>query len=382
MAVLGDGLGIDADLVSDLPHGQLDDDPFVELATARFVAEDLASATLLACRSLAYHDFAERRWAGRFATAEWEKIGKATMEAAGLQFAGHHDGAACIEQSSPLADVGFVLHSSHAAWTEMGKTSRWDTNVLLAPCLVESSGCSTAALDMDAQHRSTPARLLRNGAVAFVGNNRRGTAQQELFRSEFWNGVLAGLTVGQANRAALNRMLVAGLDRGQTTQGIYRYQLACATVFGDPALDLKRTFRNRAAAARVELRGQRATVYAPREYWRSQYPPVPEWGCTASTLTTWRGPGIGAESSWYGPDKRDQHELWFTAEVRTKLRVVGLEAVEKPKAPLGWAGRFFVDEHADGSRSVFWRVRLVDFDMRKGKLTQQADSLSYRLRTR
>lgn len=382
MAILGDGLGIDADLVSDLPHGQLDDDPFVELATARFVAEDLASATLLACRSLAYNDFAERRWAGRFATAEWETIGRATLEAAGLQFAGHHDGAACIEQSSPLADVGFVLHGSHAMWTELGKTSRWDTNVLLAPCVVESSGCSTAALDMDAQHRSVPARLLRNGAVAFVGNNRRGTAQQELFRSEFWNGLLSGLTVGQANRAALNRMLVAGLDRGQTNKGIYRYQLACASVFGDPALDVERTFRNRAAAARVELRGQRATVYAPREYWRTQYAPVPEWGCAASTLSTWRGAGIGAESAWCGPEKRDQHELWFTAEVRTRLRVAGLEAVEKPKAPLGWAGRFFVDEHADGSRSVFWRVRLVDFDMTKGAITQQVDSLSFRLRTR
>lgn len=382
LAILGDGLGIDADLVSDLPHGQLDDDPFVELATARFVAEDLASATLLACRSLAYHDFAERAWAGRFATAEWETIGKATMEAAGLLFAGHHDGVACIEQSSPLADVGFLLHGSHAMWTELGKTSHWDTRVLLAPCIVESSGCSTAALDMDAQHRSVPARLLRNGAVAFVGNNRRGTAQQELFRSEFWNGLLSGLTVGQANRAALNRMLVAGLDRGQTTQGIYRYQLACATVFGDPALDVGRTFAKSADTARVEVRGQRATVYAPREYWRTQYAPLAEWGCAVSTLTTWRGPGIGAESTWYGPEKRDQHELWFTAEVRTKLRVVGLEAVDKPEAPLGWAGNFFVDEHSDGSRSVFWRVRLVDFDMTKGQITQQADKLSYRLRTR
>ncbi|MCP6374092.1 hypothetical protein NL455_29865, partial [Klebsiella pneumoniae] len=70
MAIIGDTFGIDADLVSDVPLAQTDDDPFVDLAYARFIAEDVYSATLVACRGLIEGDFADRSYADRFATAE------------------------------------------------------------------------------------------------------------------------------------------------------------------------------------------------------------------------------------------------------------------------------------------------------------------------
>ena len=80
--------------------------------------------------------------------------------------------------------------------------------------------------------------------------------------------------------------------------------------------------------------------------------------------------------------KRNQDELWFTAEVRTKQRLTSIEAVDVVSAPLGGTGRFFIDAHDDGTRSVFWRVRLIDFDMTKGVVASQVDKLRFRLVTR
>ena len=89
---------------------------------------------------------------------------------------------------------------AHSWWHDLGQTYDWESEVLIAPTLVESGGCLTAALDYQADFRSVISRFLRNGAVGFHGNARPGIAYQEQLRMEFWNGVLAGDTIGQAHR--------------------------------------------------------------------------------------------------------------------------------------------------------------------------------------
>ncbi len=388
MAVIDHGQRIDADLVSDLPYGQTDEDPFVELAVGRIVAEDCASATLIACRGLAYELFPNRSWAHRFATAEWEEVSKGSFLLAGLEHVGHHPGEQVLGEGSPLTEVGLFVHASHASWTTMGKTYNWNSKALLAPCLVSSAGCSTASLDQDGgPHRSVASRLLRNGAIAFVGNMRRGIAQQALFESEFMSAVLAGKTVGEANRHALNRVTVAVLEKDQGAGGSYYYQLYNHTLYGDPAWSPKLTGKvvdgskaNR--AARVEVRGQIATVHAPSKFLRSEAVPNPEWKCIFPAVYNWRGAGMGVESRWHGQDKRNEDELFFTSEVRTCRRCSTVEPMDEPAEGLGWTGKVFVDKHADGTRSIFWRVRLIDFDMTNGEVRSQAEKLRFRLRTR
>ena len=379
LAIVSHGQGIDTDLVSDLPYGQTDDDPFVELAFARFVAEDLAAATLIACRGLAYDDFRERAWQDRFATAEWEGVCRETLEGAGFEFAGHHDGAAPIDAASPLTGAGLIVHASHAMWTVLGGTYAWDSPTLLAPCLVESAGCSTASLDQDAEFRSVAARLLRNGAVGFVGNSRRGIAQQDLFRSEIWNAVLAGQTLGEANRSALNRLTVAALEKGQAGGGPYYYQLYNHAVYGDPALAIGLPAAAPEAAARLVQRGGVATIHAPERWSRFEYAPLAEWGCAFPKLYSWRGPGMTTEDWWFDPEKRNEEALYYTAELRTRRRIDTVEPLDQPPTPLGWTGRCFVDQHADGSRSLYWRVRLIDFDMTSGEVLAEVDQLRFRL---
>jgi peptidase C25-like protein len=380
MAIIANGQGIDADLVSDLPYAQTDADPFIELGFARFIAEDLPSATLLACRGLARDDFPVQDWAKSFATAEWSGACEGLLQSAGLQFAGHHDGGQPFASTSPLAEVGLIVHGSHAAWTVLGKTYAWNTSTLLAPALVESAGCSTASLDQDPQQRSVAARLLRNGAVAFVGNTRRGVAQQSLYRSEFMNALLTGSTFGDAQRAALNRVTLAVLERPDENGGLYYYQLYNQAAYGDPALPLGLAQNTAERAAQITQKGSRVRVLAPAQWHRYEYTPLAEWGCPFPQLYTWRGAGIGVESTWYNPQKRNQDDLYFTVEARTKKHYNAVEQTSKTPESLNWKGRCFVDEHADGSRSLWWRVRLLDYDMTKGEVHSELEHIDFRLK--
>lgn len=379
MPIIADGQNIDADLVSDLPYAQTDEDPFLELAHARFLTTDLTAATLLACRGFARDDFPNRSWDQHFATAEWEAASRTSMTAAGLQFQGHHEGKVPFASTSPLTDVAAIVHGSHAAWTVMGETYSWDTSTLLAPAVVESAGCSTASLDQDVERRSVAAQLLRNGAVAFIGNTRRGIAEQDLFRSEMWNGLLDGMTLGQAQRRALNRTLVAVLEKEQMTGGAYFYQHYNGIVFGDPALALHLLPHPTPSAASTHRKGNKVTVQAPKEWQRFDFIPLAEWGCSFPKLYSWRGAGMGVESTWHGGEKRNDETHYYTVEVKTSSKVSSVKALKAPQQPLGWTGSCFVDFHNDGTRSLFWRVRFLDADMTSGEVRAQVEQLDFRL---
>ncbi|KAA3605525.1 MAG: hypothetical protein DWQ01_19600 [Planctomycetota bacterium] len=379
MAVIAPGQGIDADLVSDLPYAQTDEDPFFEYGVCRFLAADLASATLQACRGWAKKDFSDQEWQHRFATAEWEGVSQLNLKGAGLQYQGHWKPAEEKAMPSSWQEAGFLIHASHASWLEMGKTYRWDSSNLLPPALVDSAGCSTASLDQDPQRRSVAAQLLRNGAVAFAGNTRRGIAQQNLFRTELWHALLRGENLGQAQRRAANRLLVAVMERNQQQAGPYFYQLYNHAVYGDPALQFSMPAKIHDIPARVVRKGSKVTVHGPSRWQRYSWQPLGEWGCSFDTLYTWRGAGVGVESTWYNPEKRNQETQVFTVELHTKHGYDQIQPVGEVPAPLGWTGFLFVDQHVDGSRSLYWRVRFLDGEMTSGKIKAQVDRLRFRL---
>jgi hypothetical protein len=175
-------------------------------------------------------------------------------------------------------------------------------------------------------------------------------------------------------------MLLAMLARGESEHGPHRYELHNEAFYGDPALVLHLPEPPKSAPARAELRGREVIVRGPEAWWRSEEFLVPDWKYDASpAIYAWRGAGVGVESSWDGTHKRNQELQVFTAEVRTTRPVRALVALKPPAAPLGWDGKFFVDEHADGTRSVYFRVQLLDADMGSGKVLQQADELRFRL---
>ncbi|MBL8898565.1 MAG: hypothetical protein JNM84_13095 [Planctomycetes bacterium] len=379
MAIVDHGQGIDTDLVSDLPLAQHDADLFVEPAFARFVAEDLPSATLLACRGFVRDELQAARWRGRFATAEWAEDERGLFEDVGLRFAGHHAGGKPFGKRSPLGEVDLLVHSSHAMWTEIGQTYAWNTPTLLSPAFVISHGCSTASLDQDAERRSAPAHLLRNGAVAFAGNGRRGIAQSAFFFSALWNALQSGETLGAAHRRAANHTLVAMLDHGQSRGGSYYYQAYHQAVFGDPALALGYAKSSAPRAARTELQDQRAIVHGPARWVRWSAPPLDEWKCALPQIHLWRGAGVAVECHWLHREKRDEEHYYVVAEVRVPSSLGGIEPLAAPVEPLGWRGGCYIDEHADGTRSLLWRVRVLDADAHDGKVRGKVERAEFRL---
>ena len=89
------------------------------------------------------------------------------------------------------------------------------------------------------------------------------------------------------------------------------------------------------------------------EWSRVEHYAPPDWKHDASpTIYSWRGTGVGVERSWDAPNRRNHEVLVCTAEVRTERAVTGLVSLDQPAAPTEWDGRYFADEHANGTRSV------------------------------
>lgn len=371
------------DLPTDFVYADCDADLFADIGVGRIIAEDVSGATLLASRSLTYETLLDDAWTGRIATAEWESAVAQAFENVGFSAPWHHDSADGLAGSgSPIASVAAIVHGQHSSWCQLGKTFNWNCEVLLAPCVIDSSGCGTACLDHDPAMRSVVSRLLRNGAVAFLGNFREGIAAQEQVRVEFWNGALSGLALGEAYRRALNSKVLFVLDRGQQQGGNEHYQLYIATFYGDPALRMHIPKPPRVVPARVEARASRLRVHAPSEWWRYQINVPVDWKrWHGKTLYTWRGFGTFPESRWFS-EEYNLEDLWVAAEFRTSRRVAEVEQVRSVPPPLGWTGRFFIDEHHDKTRSVRWLVKLIDVDQVQGEIRTKLDHLDYRVRYR
>ena len=47
--------------------------------------------------------------------------------------------------------------------------------------------------------------------------------------------------------------------------------------------------------------------------------------------------------------------------------------------PLCWSGQFHTDSYQDGTYTIRWRVRLLDYDMANGEIVSQMPQASYRL---
>jgi len=381
---------------SDLPYANADNDPFAEICVARVIAENASFATLYASRALTYNSLLDPQWQDRACQACWENTSGKRFENVGFNAAYRHtkenlkwlvppvqgkkgEKAQTFDQDSPLAHCAALTHENHSWWHELGETFDWNAGVLLAPVVVESGGCLTAALDREADCHSVVARLLRNGAVSFSGNSREGIAECELQRHEFWNGVLSGETVGQAHRRSMNSAMVTILDKKEGAGGGYQYQLRIRTLFGDPALVMHLPGRPSSAPARCVASDDTLTVHAPQEWWPVKMHVPADWKKWAGKdLYVLRGAGTYARRSWCS-EEYDREEIFVTAELTTRRRVAKIEQLQRPSAPLGWNGSYYTDEHADGSRTYRWSVRLADFDQVKGAIINAVERLDYRI---
>ncbi len=372
------------DIPSDQPLANADDDPFLELALGRMVGEDLYSASLAAVRALSYEvllNGSDASWSGRIGSAGWVSRVESIAEQYGFKIAPHHSGKeGRITDSSPLREVALIVHGAHSWWLEFGGLVEWYSDVLIAPAILESSGCSTMRLDRDELGRSVPERLLRNGALNVTGNLHNGIAQQSLYRSEFWNAVLQGKSVGQAHRYALNRALLGMMDKGQIDSGGDRYQFYNRALFGDPAVRIRIPGTPQERPARAEQDGATVRVYAPQEWMHSRVSPSKEWNSVFEYLHYSAAANIGIEMCWSHKNRCDMPTYYYTVELRSGGAPVDIQRGSPLPDPLAWNGKVWVDEHQDGTRSLFWRVRMLDENIATGQRIHPASPIVFGLK--
>jgi len=384
------------DMTSDLPYGNADDDLFSEIAVGRIIGENLTFATLHASRIVTYDSLLDPMWSGKAGQARWENTMIHNFENAGLDASAFHDQqhlawieppadgkkgkrARSFGQDSPLTHVAFLTHMAHSWWKDIGQTYDMDSNVLLAPVVVESGGCLTCTLDYEPGFRSVISRFFRNGAVSFVGQTRPGIAHQEQQRAQFWNSVLAGTTLGDAHRNAQNSMTVTVLETNQTNGGPDHYQLHIRSLFGDPAFRPHLPSKLRSTPARIEVTDNLVSVHAPETWWPVKMRVPEDWKKWADKpLYVLRGAGTYPHRYWCR-EQYDREETFANAELTTRRTVKSITQVQSPAQPLGWTGKHTVDHNLDGSRTYRWRVRLADFDQQTGKIIRKLDRFDYRI---
>lgn len=392
-AIFGQG-GIVEEQTSDLPYSLLGKDKFASIGTARLIAENFSFGTLYAARALTYSELYDPSWGRASGQAEWEKTLAPLFENAGFKEpyhlsssqvpwevppSGQEQGkrAASFAQDSPLTSCAVLSHSEHSWWQSLGSTFRWDATVLLAPTVVESGGCATASLDREPDNRSVVARLLRLGALGFSGGSRELPAQAQPLRSSFWNGILAGETLGQAHRRAQNAGLLVTYQEEEGPDGPYRYCTQVHMQFGDPALAIRIPGPQKEPSATTVLSGNRLTIKGPGKWWVVKGHVPYDWEkWRGKDLYYVRGPGAFAMSNWTG-EGRDQETLLVKAEFTTPRPVHNIRPLNPPSSPLGWSGKWYSQKNLDGSYTTRFSARMIDFDQVTGVIRKTVDQLKF-----
>ena len=400
-----DGPGAETFVESDVPYANADADEFFEINVGRIIAENASFATLHASRTVTYSSLLDPVWSHSVGFARWE-------DSLGPQFANvgfhtqylhtKHDrpeikkdekplapGAkrgrikreGTCHAHSPLTNVSAILHGAHSWFMGLGETYTVEATVLLSPCVVESAGCGPTALHADKKFISVVSRLFRNGAVAFHGNAVPSPAPHQELRYGFWTSVLGGATLGAAHRDTLNRKMLTVLEGGQLERGgVDARTLIARHLYGDPAFKMYVPDTRRIAPVRTEVNGDRVTVRGPERWYICQIRVPEDWKRWANKpLYVLRGPGIYIRAAWCG-DEYDLEEVYTDVAYTTRRKVKSISQDSKLPRPLGWRGKYYVDENADGTRTVRWRVRMADFDQVHGKIRAKADRIDYRIK--
>jgi len=356
------------DLPTDARIADVDADPFFEIAVGRVLGETLPYATLLAARSLTYDHLAgapdtwARRsmWVGTF----WDSMFMVPHKLANVGFL-----PTVIQEydpEHPKSNLSVVVQDDHGGPGGMGGGWNYRLDTLLAPCVLEAGGCDTGGIDEDSLDRLIVIRMLRKGAVAYIGTQRGTPEDKRQYRQDFWNAVTTGATLGQAHRRGLNSMKVTVLEGGPFAH-YCEYCLCSEAFYGDPALRIHIPSAPVLEPAHVEASGSTLTAVAPSEYWFDDYVDADQhrWYC-------YSGAGLH-------PDY-DMSIKYFLAEWRTEGQVSSMVQDPTVPPPLGWpTGDFFLDEHDDGTRSILWRVRFLEFDKATGKVLKRLDRIDYEL---
>jgi hypothetical protein len=215
--------------------------------------------------------------------------------------------------------------------------------------------------------------MLGLGAVAFVGASRNSIAHNTIIEVSMWNHMLGGEAAGQAFRSGINDTIVHWLD--DNSSGL-RYSLDIEVFFGDPAWKLSIPSEPIGLPAYATEEENVVTVHPPAEWTLIEFmsEQLEEWNFTGD-LFMYAGPGAIPKTYWSG--SHDAEDLYYGVKIDRANAPSSVTQQSTHNSPLGGTGNHYIDAHQDGSVSVHWSVRLIDYDMYTGDLTEESPNFEY-----
>jgi len=348
----------------------------------RVVARDLASASLLVSRIANYDYVRDPASEGKYAMGGKLKSSADTWRPA-LENVGFM-APEIVEYLDILKlkklHVSAFLHLDHAGAGGMGHSFNYASEVLFSPSVFSSGGCSTAGFDKLANPKeSVVLTLLHYGAVGFLGGPRNAVTASGLVHSTFWNQIAMKKSIGEAFQEGWNNVAVNFEDqKASGGEVLAKYVMMNIALFGDPAFKLfVPSGPVEKPASVVEKNGQ-LVASGPARWtkYKADQSLANEWNWPGS-LYYFGAPGAAAQKHY--AHGHDNEYPYLYARFTTTQDVVSLSPLENLELPLGWTGPdrgrgfigsagndVYVDKHSDGSRTLLWRVRLLDYDCETG----------------
>ena len=361
--------------VTDIPYGQVDTDPFLDLALGRIVADNLEEASALATRTVTYEQLADGYWEQQFVESGLWGFDEARDLFTNVGFDDPTHPTEAEISSMGMMEAAAVLHKDHSNCMILGHALDVNTDVLFSPAVVASMGCSVAGMDIvGPDERTIVDHILGSGAVAFLGASRNAIAENTYLHVAFWNDIFDGATLGQAYQKAINDLIVHWQD--ENGSAALRYTIDIEMLYGDPALTMDIPGEAQVAPAAARVEGNQVIVTGPEEWTMVQYAEaqLAEWNYDKD-LFMYVGPGATPRTYWSG--QYDNEDLYYAVSIPLAAGFGKLQQTTDLPDPLGWRGNAYVDDRLDGTQHLRWRVRLLDYEMTTGEIRSRADQIEF-----
>ena len=378
----------------DAPYADLDEDIFMDVALGRVVGRDLSSTSLLVSRISNYEYIRDPESETKFAVSGHLKTAMANIQPA-LRNVGFEEPVSIgFKELHNLKKihVSAFLHTDHSGAGGMGNSFDFSSQNLLSPMMVSSGGCSTAGLDelSDPMH-SVVLTMLHYGAIGFVGGPRNAITASGLVHSALWNGIAEGKSIGEAFLEGWNDVAVNYKD--QDGYVLAEYVMMNIALYGDPAFKLFVPTSPQEPLPKVILDGDTAEVTGPGHWtkFKADEHVTDEWGWDGD-LYYYGAVGALVQRQWVV--RYDREWPYYYVRIKTDKFVHDVLPVTPVPAGLGYVGasmslrgefsgsagnKWHLDEHADGTRTLMWRVRLLDYSYETGIINSQFHSQRYKI---
>ncbi len=376
LEIMTDPVWPDLEIASDISYSQTDDDLFPDLAIGRIVANNVMEGTLFVSRTSTYDSLLDGIWEESFAeVGSWSKEIVAPM----LRNYGFSDPVDLVNKNLsnyPEIESSVIVHYGHSNEVYMGDAFGTGSTNVLAPNVVMSRGCSVAGIDKNSSHRSIVKHLFKLGSVGFVGAPRNATTIGTQIQLAFFNKILEGEPLGKAYQHGVKSLTLTWMIANQNSAKRERSNMM---FLGDPALVIHIPQNPVIEPVRTSVTGNQIEITIPETDWVSPLDSLltEEWGYDG-VLYLATIPGVEATTYW-GSGGYDHEDHYFMAEFDTSWDVLSVTQNETFTSPLGMRGSYFVDSHQNGSKTILWHVRVLDFDQTTAIKNGVIDKVSYTL---